>query len=339
MNVLVTGANGFLGRHVTAAFLGRGHRVRALVRPTARLDGPLWKGVDVVRADLRNGRNLDRALDGVDVLAHLAACVAGDDETRFLHTVVGTERLLAAMAGAAPRRIVLASSFAVYDWSAARGTLTEETPVETRVYERDGYAVAKLWQERIVRRAAARDGRELVVVRPGFIWGRENRELSGVAYRVGPAHLVLGARTRLPLTHVENCADLFVLAAESPAAAGETFNAVDDEGVLAARWIREFVRRTDAGGFRVVLPYTVTMTAIRAGHWLARRTFGAHAKLPGLLVPRQFQARFKPLRFSNRKARERLGWTPRLSFAECLERTYEPARDGIGAPALATDAR
>ena len=53
MNVLVTGANGFLGRHVVSALLARGHRVRALVRPAARLDGLGWTAsVEIFRADL-----------------------------------------------------------------------------------------------------------------------------------------------------------------------------------------------------------------------------------------------------------------------------------------------
>jgi UDP-glucose 4-epimerase len=40
-------------------------------------------------------------------------------------------------------------------------------------------------------------------------------------------------------------------------------------------------------------------------------------------VPKQFEAQFKPVRFTDRKLRELLGWRPPLSFTECLERTYE----------------
>ena len=47
-------------------------------------------------------------------------------------------------------------------------------------------------------------------------------------------------------------------------------------------------------------------------------------KLPGLLVPCRFEARFKPLRFPATRAERELGWTPPLSYEECLERTYGP---------------
>ena len=119
MRVLITGANGFLGRHVVAEFLRRGHAVRALVRPAARLDDLGWpEPVEVVRADLRVSRELAAAFAGVDVLVHLAAAVTGGEDAQLAATVVGTERLLDAMARSQTGRLVLASSFSVYDWGA-----------------------------------------------------------------------------------------------------------------------------------------------------------------------------------------------------------------------------
>jgi nucleoside-diphosphate-sugar epimerase len=112
MNVLVTGANGFLGRHVVSALLARGHRVRALVRPAARLDGLGWTAsVEIFRADLRSTRELSPAFEGIDALVHLAAVVSGGEDAQFAGTVTGTERLLTAMAASPCRRLLLASSF------------------------------------------------------------------------------------------------------------------------------------------------------------------------------------------------------------------------------------
>src|SRR5262249_21360703 len=114
LNVLVTGAGGFLGRHVVAALLDRGHRIRGLIRPAARVAHIDWAGrVDVYRADLRAPGTLEAAFDGVDVLVHLAARVGGSDAAQMADTVVGTERLLEAMAGSATRKLVLASTFSV----------------------------------------------------------------------------------------------------------------------------------------------------------------------------------------------------------------------------------
>src|SRR5262245_50249056 len=105
MKALVTGANGFLGRHVVNALLARQIEVRALVRPAAHLEPLGWPAsVEVFRADLRTSRELERAFDGVDVLIHLAAVVSGGEDAQFAGTVAGTERLMEAMAGSTCRR-------------------------------------------------------------------------------------------------------------------------------------------------------------------------------------------------------------------------------------------
>jgi nucleoside-diphosphate-sugar epimerase len=338
MKVLVTGANGFLGRHVVAALVGRGHAVRALVRPASRLDGPGGPGwsrsVEIFRADLRAARDLDRAFDGVDVLVHLAAAVSGGEDAQFASGVVGTEKLMAAMARSQTRRVVLASSFSVYDWSAARGTLDEETPVEPSadLYGRDGYAVAKVWQERVVRRASGVHGWDLTVLRPGFIWGRGNEYLACLGQKVGPLHLLFAPAAKIPLTHVENCAECFTLAAETSGAAGETLNVIDDQGISAWRYLGDHLRLSGARGLRVPVPYVLAMAPVRLAQLTSRLIFRGKGKLPSLLVPCRFEARFKPLRFSNQKAREALGWRPALSYEEALRRTYG-APGPVAAPA------
>jgi UDP-glucose 4-epimerase len=326
VRILITGANGFLGRHVVAEFLHRGHTVRALVRPAARLDELDWPSqVEVVRADLRVAQDLTAAFSGVDVLVHLAAMVSGGEEAQFAATVVGTERLLDAMALSQTRRLVLASSLSVYDWSAIRGTLTEESPLESGagLYERDGYAVAKVWQERVVRRASAAHGWQLTVLRPGFIWGRGNPYLACLGQRLGRVHLVFGSSTRIPLTHVVNCAVVFATAADDPRAIGETLNVVDDDEVRVWGYLGEYLRRSGISGFRVPIPYALALAGSCLARWSSRRIFRGKGKLPSLLVPCRFQARFKPLRFSNRKVREVLGWQPPLSYADGLRLTYE----------------
>jgi UDP-glucose 4-epimerase len=325
VRVLITGANGFLGRHVVAEFLRRGHTVRALVRPAARLEDLGWpEQVEVARADLRVARDLVAAFAGVDVLVHLAAAVTGGEEAQFAATVVGTERLLDAMALSSTRRLVLASSFSVYDWSAIRGTLTEESPLEAGadLYERDGYAVAKAWQERIVHRATEARGWQLTILRPGFIWGHGNAYLACLGQKVGRVHLVFGGSTRIPITHVVNCADLFATAAEDPRAIGEVINVVDGDEVRVWGYLGEYLRRSGIRGIRVPIPYPLAMAGIRLARGLSRRIFSGKGRLPSLLIPCRFEARFKPLRFSNRKAREVLGWQPRLNHADCLRLTY-----------------
>jgi UDP-glucose 4-epimerase len=310
--VLVTGAAGFLGSRVVDAFVRAGHEVRALVRPASDVDwGPR---VDVRRADLRAQDGLETALGGVDAVVHLAAQVTGSDEERFAGTVVATEHLLDAMAAAGVRRLVLASSYAVYDWSRAGPELDESAPLESHVYERDGYAVAKLWQERVARRA----GLDLTVLRPGYLWGPGNELVVGVGQRVGGGQLVIGPLARLPLTHVENCADCFVAATESDAAVGATFNVVDGHGIRTWRYARDV---SGGSGLRIPVPYALAFGLVRAVHRVARVVLGSRVRLPSIFVPRRFEARFKPVRSRPAELERVLGWRPPLSYDEALRRT------------------
>jgi UDP-glucose 4-epimerase len=323
MKALVTGANGFLGQHVVAALLQGGHQVVALVRPAARVEDLGWPpSVEVFRADLRSSGQLESAFDGVDVLVHLAGLVAGAEDAQFAATVVGTERLLAAMARTSCKRVVLASSFSVYDWSSIRGTLDEDSPLEPipDLYERDGYSISKSWQERVARRFAEKHGWDLTVLRPGFIWGRDRAYLAALGQQVGKIHFVIGPLSRIPMTHVANCADFFALAARDQRARGQTFNVVDGEGERIWSFLGAYLRGNGERGLRIPLPYRWLYWCVRLAY---STIFRRNTKLPHILVPCRFESRLKPLRYTNRRAREVLGWSPPFDFRTCLEKTFD----------------
>ncbi|WP_257170272.1 NAD(P)-dependent oxidoreductase [Bradyrhizobium sp. SRS-191] len=325
MKALVTGANGFLGRHVVNALLARGIAVRAMVRPATRVEPLGWPAsVDIVRADLRTSRELASAFDDVDVLIHLAAVVSGGEDAQFAGTVGGTERLLEAMASSGCRRLVLCSSFSVYDYTATRDVLDETAPLQQTpdVYSRGGYTVAKWWQERVTRRFAETHGWDLTVLRPGFIWGRDHGYLAALGQQIGRHHVVIGPLTRIPMTHVENCADVFALAAADPRAKGHTLNIVDGPGERVWTYLSDYISGTGKRGFRLPIPHWLASAAVRLAFVTV---FRRATKVPAILTPKKFDAMLKPLRFDNRRLRETLGWTPPLDYQQCLARTYGPS--------------
>ncbi len=325
MKVLVTGANGFIGSYVVASFLARGHDVRALVRPSADVRPRGWSpDVEVARADLRLSRGLHDACSSVDAVVHMAARIGGSESQQFESTVVGTERLIQAMLAAGTTRLVLASSYAVYDWSSITGELTEESPVVGQsILKRGPYTIAKVWQERLARRMATENGLDLRVLRPGFVWGRDHVWLSGIGQRWRGSLLVFGRSTLLPITHVENCAEAFVEATLGEAARNETFNVVDDDLVTSWRYAKEYLQGTGTQGRVTAVPYHSALAVSRLGAAVGMGLFGGSADLPDLFVPERFEAQFKPLRFPNERIRG-LGWRQRWSFEQALERTYGP---------------
>lgn len=322
MKILVTGANGFLGRRVVDALLEQGTEVRALVRPATHVEDLGWPtSVDVFRADLRSSGDLDQAFKDVDVLIHLAAVVSGGEDAQFAGTVCGTERLLNAMVTSTCRRLVLCSSFSVYDFSSTRGTLDEDSPLHAvpDVYARDGYTISKWWQERVARRFAEKYHWEITILRPGFIWGPGHADLAAMGQQLGRHYLVIGPTTRIPMTYVENCADVFARAAIDERARGETFNIIDGPGERIWSYLSAYLHDNHRPGWRLPIPY-------RLANWCVRLSFATvfknATKVPSILIPNRFESRFKPLHFENRKLRDTLGWTPPLSYDRCKTRTY-----------------
>lgn len=329
MKVLVTGANGFLGSRTVAALRRRGHEVRAMVRSPSGGRSLGWEsdpGIEVVRADLRNAKNLTELCLGVDAVCHLAAVVTGGDDDMLAATVVGTERLLAAMNGAEVRRLVLCSSFSVYNYRKIPigGEISEESPLLDKpdLYKLNGYTVAKTWQERLARRWAAEHQGELTVLRPGFIWGPGHEDQPCLGDRFGPVRLVIDPSRPLALTHVENCAHAFAAATEDPRAIGETFNVVDVEDVPRMAYARRYRREIKSRYLLLPIPYSVGYAVA----WLATRTskliYRGKGKLPSLLVPHRFEPRFKFFRPTRRRLSERLGWEQPYTYEEALRRTY-----------------
>ncbi|TBW33425.1 NAD-dependent epimerase/dehydratase family protein [Siculibacillus lacustris] len=121
MHILVTGGAGFIGRHVVAGLFARDHAVRVLdsFRPDVHQGARPIDGAEVFSGDVRDRAVLDRALDGIDAVIHLAAKVGlgvdiGDLPDYAATNDLGTAELLAAMARKGVGRLTLASSMVVY---------------------------------------------------------------------------------------------------------------------------------------------------------------------------------------------------------------------------------
>ena len=192
-----------------------------------------------------------------------------------------------------------------------RALKAEDSPLEARPAARDGYANAKLWQERLCRRYAAAHGWRLTVLRPGFIWSGERPWIDGIGIRLGPLLVVNGPWRRLPLTHVENCAECIALSVDCGAAANETINIIDADDGRAWSLAGDLMRRGAAPvRWRVAIPYHAGLGLSMAASAVGRVLLGPRVRLPGVLAPARYRARFRSLKFPNGKARRLLGWQP-----------------------------
>ena len=178
--VLVTGATGFLGSHLTPILVERGLPVRVLTRSPDSLP-PFGGKVEVVTGEVESPESLGAAVAGVRQVFHLAGRVSRDpedaDALRRVH-VEGTRHLVAAAREAGVRRLVLVSTSGTIAVSEHPEPDTdEEAPAPIRLIGRWPYYRSKWLQEETLRSAAGED-LETVIVNPSLLLGPGDRRLS-----------------------------------------------------------------------------------------------------------------------------------------------------------------
>src|SRR5438552_3071739 len=203
MLVALTGGTGFVGRHVAASLVARGHNVRVLARDPARARLLSDQNVDVVAGGLADRAPLDRLARGADVLIHLVGIIVEQGAQTFTAVHVGgTQALLSAAREAGVRRFVHMSAVGARD-----------DPGATR------YHRTKQQAEQLVRDS----GLSHAIFRPSIISGPESAPIRTLArlHRWSPVVPVFGDG-RFPTQPVwaEDVALAFALAAEQSALAG-----------------------------------------------------------------------------------------------------------------------
>lgn len=165
MTILVTGATGFIGRHLVEKLLECGSSVRVVTRDPDRLPSQ-WRGrLEVVAGSLRDKGIQEAATKGVGLVYHLAGEIRDPSSMRAIN-VEAVRDLLEAAALAGVKRVVHVSSVGVIG-AVEPGVVTEETPCRPRT----PYEQSKLEGERIVLEFAQSGRIEVMVLRPTIVFG------------------------------------------------------------------------------------------------------------------------------------------------------------------------
>jgi nucleoside-diphosphate-sugar epimerase len=327
MRVLVTGATGDVGRHVTERLLADGMVVRALCRSVP--DG-LPRAVEVVHGDLTAPETLDPAAADVDAVVHCAAHLGGGG--RELHrrvNVAGTVALLAAAQHARVGRLVHVSTVAVYGRKGDGQFVRSGDGYDPFPELRDDYAWSKIAAERWVRLYRDHGGLDALVLRPGIIYGGRRDFVARVARRgVGPLLVVLGSPGMLlPLVHVHDVAEAVLRALRISSAPPEPLDLVCPDMPTQAEYLR---RRSAARDERVVPLY------VRAAGLLRRIAAVESARTARALAYRLAWAT-QSVRYDVGPLARALGWCPCIDLPRGLapRLVQAPGVLALSAPATA----
>jgi 2-alkyl-3-oxoalkanoate reductase len=316
MNILVTGGSGFLGQHLARALLDQGHQVRLMGRDMAPARGLIAAGAQPIVADLRDQPAVIAACAGADVVYHVGALSApwGRRDDFYAINVGGTAAVLAGCRSHAVRRMIYVSSPSVVFDGRDHRNLTEAAPYPRRFAS--VYSRTKKLGEDLVN---AGSWCESVIVRPKAIFGPGDRSLLPrmiAAARQGRLPQIGDGRNLVDLTYVENVADALVLALDAKAAAGKTYMITNDEHVRLWDVIRTVLRRLSIPSNLRRVPLALALAAASLMECRAALT----GREP-LLTRYSAAILGRTQTYDISAARRDLGYRPRISVADGIERT------------------
>ena len=322
MHALVTGAGGFLGRAITRQLLARGDRVRALWR--GRYPDLESLGVECLQGDVQELTDVKRACRGIEVVFHVAAVAGLWGPWKHYHGIntLGTKNVISGCVHGEVRRLVFTSSPSVTFAGRDQCGVDESAPYPATWLCH--YAHTKALAEQLVLAANGQHHLLACALRPHLIWGPGDQHLVPRLLeraRRGQLRQIGDGKNLIDAVFVENAAEAHLLAADrlTPGAAvcGKAYFISNGEPVNCWQWINEILSRPACRRIERRISY--------------RAAYAAGAMLEGLWTvlgrtdePRMTRFLAAQLATSHyfdiSAARRDLGYAPRISMAEGLQR-------------------
>jgi nucleoside-diphosphate-sugar epimerase len=241
--------------------------------------------------------------------------LTGSSAVLFLNTVIPTRSLIDACVRNDIRRFVLVSSLGVYGAASLkrRSLLDESCPIDPAPQRRDPYTYSKVVQEQVAWQAHHDRGLPLVVIRPGVIYGPGRGLISNrIGLSIGGMLFRIGGGRKLPYVYVDHCATAIRQAGLQPGIVGEAFNVLEDN-LPTGRQVLKMYRRAGRNVRSLWLPQVAIgpLSSMYEAY-----SCWSEGQLPPVITRYRSDSIWKPLEFTNAKARTRLGWKPHLTFEE-----------------------
>jgi nucleoside-diphosphate-sugar epimerase len=310
--ILVTGATGFVGRHLCTHLTKLGFKIRAAVRSGPNV-AKILPGAEVhVIGDIGPDTDWTKLLQGVDVVIHLASRVhvMQDAEQNplalYRHVnVQGTQKLAQQAVVAGVKRLIFLSSIKV------NGELTNESPFTLNSPDnpQDAYAVSKMEAEQLLRRLSEKSSMEVVIFRPPLIYGAGVKanflRLMSLIERGIPLPFGL-IRNKRNLLYVGNLVDAVALAVNHLQAKNKTYLIADKESFSTPELVAALAKSLDKKPSLIPLPPIFLK-------WMALLS----GKAP------EIERLSQSLEIDSSQLRDELGWDQPYSAAEGFKRTAD----------------
>lgn len=334
--VVVTGGTGFTGSHLVRSLAADGHSVRVLARSAEKARRALGPDIEVVVGDVADERAVRRAIEGQDLVFHIAAAFreAGIPDRRYHDVNVrGTRHVLEAARDGGARRVVHCSTIGVHGHISSPPA-DENTPHRpTDIYQR-----TKSLGEQLALEFHRRTGFPVSVARPASIYGPGDRRLLKLFRMIASGRFIMlgSGEVCFHTVFIDDLVRGFRLLAEKEDAVGEAFILAADgatslndlAAIIAAKLEVELPKR-----HLPVWPFMVIGAVLEKVCIPLRIEPPIYRRRVGFFTHHR--------EFSIDKARARLGFAPEVDVVTGMGRTADwylrenllPQRTGRAAPA------
>ena len=318
MNVLITGGTGFIGSRLALRCADMGYRVRVLGQENNAAEADNSKtieamGVNVVRGTVTDREEVLRAVEGIDVVYHLAAAqheMNIPDQKFWDVNVGGTKNVIDAGIQAGVKRFVHGSTIGVYG-AGLNGTIDEHSPLKPN----NIYGVTKMEGEKIV--LFHKDKLPVVIIRIPETYGPGDRRLLKLFRTINSFFFMIGKGENLHhLIFIEDLIDGMLLAGESEAAVGRVFLLSGKEAVTTNEMVAVIADQLGKDAPKVRVPFWPFYVLATVMEWTLRPL--------GIQPPlhrRRMDFFKKSFSFSQDESARRLGFIPKYGFRDGVKET------------------
>jgi nucleoside-diphosphate-sugar epimerase len=315
--LLVTGATGFLGTALVTELVKRNQSVRVLVRDGKRATEQFGEAVTVFAGDITDAAQVQRAVDGVSIIYHLAGRLYHPSVPTALYRqthVEGMRTLLNACQGQSQlQRIVHCSTTGVHGVTGKMPAAEDAPFAPTNPYE-----ATKLEGELLALKAYKEQGLPISVVRPGLVYGPGDLHLLGFfsSIKKGLFRVIDGGNAQLHPVYIDDLVSAFLLCAKRPEAIGRSYNISGEHPVTIRELATAIARSLDKQLPKGSIPL-----------WLANLASDIFAITPGMKGEQAPLTRSRVRFLTNSRvysiyrAKTELGYAPQINLEEGMRRT------------------
>lgn len=316
MKILVTGATGFTGSHLSRTLLEQGHSIRALVHPATLLPKGLQGRVEQLTGDLVNPDDCLAAVEGCAAVYHIAAVYREEVAPKVFFDVNanGTRNILTACEKVGVERIVHCSTVGVH------GHLKSVPGDEDAPFSPgDPYQESKLEGERIALEFAGEKKLPITVFRPTGIYGPGDTRLLKFFRMVRKRRPLIGSgKPHYHLTYIDDLIEGIILCGAHPDAVGEVFILAGPEAPTLKEWYDTIAEILEVKPRKMRLPVWPFLVAGGLCE-LVFKPFGLQPPLHRRSVHFFTHDRW----FSIEKAKKVIGYMPNVGLREGMSKTAE----------------